>query len=358
MNQLGLTEILLIAAVLLGVVVLLLATVLRRRRGPRRQPVPSASVAAPNDPSAPAKRAAVIVNPTKFDDVSEVRRQITAICRELGWADPLWIETTEEDPGTGQATQALAEKVDLVCPLGGDGTVRAVAAAMVGRDVPLGLLPGGTGNLLARNLDLPVESLEGCLRIALTGRDRRVDSGSINVVVPGGTQDAAKDYVFLVMAGVGFDATVIAEAPEQLKARMGAGAYVVSGMRNLYGPRFAVDLELDGKPAFHRRVRSVIVGNCGRLQGGLELLPDAVIDDGWVDVVLLSPKGIIGWAAVLARVATKKRRGHERIDHHRCRSMVMRLRHAEEVELDGDLIGKAMILTVSVVPGGLVVRVA
>ncbi|HYO85483.1 MAG TPA: diacylglycerol kinase family protein [Dermatophilaceae bacterium] len=355
------STVLTVVAVLIAVAVLValvLAGVFAGRRVARARRLQQLRVTPAGrrpDPQQRRPRAAIIVNPTKLDAPDQVRRTIAGVCEQHGWQEPLWLETTEDDPGTGQAREALAAGVDLVCPLGGDGTVRAVCEPLVGQDTPLGLLPGGTGNLLARNLGLPVDSVEHAFHVALTGRSRRVDVGEIGVQRP--DSDEVTDHVFMVMAGIGFDATVVSEAPEALKAKVGAAAYVVSGMRNLYGPRFAVDLQLDGLPSFHRRVRSVIVGNCGKLQGGLELLPDAELDDGWLDALLLSPTGIVGWAAVLVRVVTKRRRGHERVDHHRCRRMVLVLSHPEEVQLDGDVIGPAIMLTASVRPGALLIRV-
>ena len=303
-------------------------------------------------------RAAVIVNPTKFSDVEDVRARVTRVCRQHGWADPLWIETTVDDPGTGQARQALDQGATIVCPLGGDGTVRAVSAALIDTDTPMGLLPGGTGNLLARNLGVPIDSIEEALTVALTGRDDRIDVGTINVVTPGGTQDTEHDYYFLVMAGMGFDATVMADAPEKLKAQFGWPAYVVAGMKHLNGKRFDVEVSIDGGPPQHRQARTVVVGNVGRLQGGVELLPDADPDDGELDVVLLSPKGIIGWASVGAHIATRQRRGHPRVEHHRVHTMSLKLSHTQEVQLDGDPIGPGLSLRFAVKPSCLKVRVA
>ena len=301
--------------------------------------------------------AAVIVNPTKFDDLGAVTGRLTQIATGRGWAPPLIIETTEDDPGTGQARQAADQGADVVCALGGDGTVRAVAAALVGTDTPLGLLPGGTGNLLARNLDLPVDDLGEAFRVCLDGEDKRIDVGILDVTVPGDTQEEPKDYVFLVMAGVGFDADVMAQAPEGLKAQVGWAAYVVSGIRNLNGPRFGARVGFDDARPEHRRIRSLIVGNVGRLQGGVELLPDAQVDDGKLDTVLLAPKGVVGWGAVLARVLTKQRKGHHRVEHRVCTSLTVHLDREQEVQLDGDPIGPATLLHARVEPLALTVRV-
>ncbi len=348
-------------AVIVAITLLTRSSTAARNR--RRDAVPT-----PGDPLGATKseddvtsvrpRAAIIVNPTKFDSLDALRQTLTRICHRHGWADPLWLETTEDDPGTGQARQAREENVDLVCPLGGDGTVRAVAAELVETQTPLGLLPGGTGNLLARNLGLPIDSLEEALQIALTGRDRRIDVGTVNVTVPHQTQQQPKDYVFLVVAGIGFDAEVMANAPEELKAQVGWGAYIVTGLRNLNGHRFGVDLTVDGDGPHRRRVRSVMIGNCGRLQGGVELLPDAEVDDGLLDGVLIAPKGVVGWAAVVASIVTKTRKGHRMVEHRQLRALDMTLLDGgQELQLDGDPIGLASRLRFAVLPASLTVRV-
>ncbi len=338
-------------AVVVCLVVIILLALLLRGRGrsdDRTTPQPA--------PHADARRAAIVVNPTKFDDVDTVRSLVMSVCAQEGWAEPIWLETTKDDPGTGQARDAIAQGADLVCALGGDGTVRAVAAALIDDEVPMGLLPGGTGNLLARNLELPVDDIAAALRVALTGKDLAIDVGTVHIR-PDQTQDDERDYFFLVMAGMGFDASVMADAPEKLKAQFGWPAYVVAGMRHLGDKRFTVDARIDDGPPFRRHVRTVVVGNVGRLQGGVELLPDAQVSDGELDVVMLSPKGLVGWASVSAAILTRNRRGHNRVEHHRCHTMALRLAATQEIQLDGDPIGPGHALRFAVRPSALTVRV-
>ncbi len=300
------------------------------------------------------RRAAVVVNPTKFTDVGRVRGRVGDVCRRHGWADPLWLETTAEDTGTGQTREALEAGVDLVCALGGDGTVRTVGAELAGTGVPMGLLPGGTGNLLARNLELPIDSLDAALTVALTGHDMPIDTCLLDLVRPDGSRE---DHVFLVMAGIGFDAEVMAAAPERLKARVGWPAYIVSGLKHLKGPQFSVVVKVDGGAPFRRRVRSVMVGNVGKLQGGMDLLPDAVADDASVDAVLLSPEGVVGWAATVAQLSTRRRFGHSRVDHVQGQEVRVVCDRPVAIEIDGDTMGEASAMRVLVQPGTLVVRV-
>ena len=303
------------------------------------------------------KQAAVIVNPTKFTDVDALRREVTDACTAAGWAEPIWLLTTAEDTGAGQTRQALDDGADLVCALGGDGTVRAVAEVMVHTGVPVGLLPGGTGNLLARNLDLPLTDVGESLTVALNGVDRTIDVGRVSFAsVPSeGAAAAAPEQVFLVMAGFGFDAAMMAGAPEKLKARVGWLAYAVSGLRNLSGPRVKVRITADDHQPYARRVQTVLVGNCGKLTGGIVLLPDAEVDDGYLDAAILSPKGVVGWATVAARVLAK--RGHPRVERFRCRELAVSVvDRPQEGQLDGDTVGLVRSMRTWIDPGALIVR--
>lgn len=326
------------------------------------------------------KRAAIIINPTKFADVADVRAMIRRMCATEGWADPWWAETTIEETGTSQAQAAIEAGVDVVCPLGGDGTVRSVASALVGTGMPIGLLPGGTGNLLARNLGLPVDSLRRSMTVVLTGRNSPIDTCSLNLTRPTAAQledrredpddkalnvdleDASdtgqiEQHTFLVMAGLGFDAEIMATAPEDLKAQIGWGAYVFAGAQHLSGPQFHVDVHLADGHSEHRKVRSVIVGNVGKLQGGFELLPESRSDDGLVTALLLFPRGLLGWASIGRRLVIKRDIGPPaRLTHLASTRIRVEASKPVEVQIDGDVLGTGVVMDVEVAPKSLVVR--
>ena len=133
------------------------------------------------------RRAAVILNPTKLDDLSLLRRRVDSEVLSAGWRPTVWLETTAEDPGHAAARAALDAGVDLVLVAGGDGTVRVVASELAGTGVSMALLPSGTGNLLARNLSVPLDT-DAALRLALTGQPRRIDV--VTVSTDAGTPDS------------------------------------------------------------------------------------------------------------------------------------------------------------------------
>jgi diacylglycerol kinase (ATP) len=292
--------------------------------------------------------AAVVANPTKIEPGTRAR--IAAVCTGLGWAEPLWLETTVEDPGTGQTRQAVERGADVVLACGGDGTVRSVAEALAGTGVAMGLVPAGTGNLLARTVGTP-DNVPAATRVALTGDDRAIDVGRVRI------DGDEEERVFLVMAGTGFDAAIMVSTPEALKVRVGPLAYVISGLRAMRGRRVRVTLGFDGGPTIRRRTRSVVVGNSGTLLGGLVLMPQASIDDGVLDVVSLAPSSLVGWIAVALRVITRRRRGHERVEHWQAKSILIRTDGPQPAQVDGDPVGDAQELRIRVEPSALVVRV-
>jgi diacylglycerol kinase family enzyme len=304
---------------------------------------------------------AVVVNPTKVD-ADEVGEALREVARATGAPEPTIVETTEDDPGFGQTRAAVDAGASVVCALGGDGTVRAVAQELVGTGVPLGLLPGGTGNLLARNLGGGVSSLEEAAAIAFTGRDRRIDVGWL-VVDPtpeqrrGIPQTATNVHCFTVMAGVGFDAQMMADAPEGVKEKVGWAAYVASGGKHLTDAPFSLDLTADGGPAITRKTRTVVVGNCGELTGGMVLLPDALVDDGLLDVATVSPESLTQWIGVAARVLANRDDGPA-LERGNGRDITVRVDPPQLCEVDGDVLTEATTLRFVVQPGALAVRVS
>ncbi|MBA2472723.1 MAG: diacylglycerol kinase [Pseudonocardiales bacterium] len=294
---------------------------------------------------------AVVVNPVHVDDPAQLHTQIARVCGELGWAPPLWLQTTVEDPGGGQARTALAAGAAVVLACGGDGTVRHVARVLAGSGTPLGLVPTGTANLLARNLAIVLSDPVKATRIALSGKNRAVDVGRVFI------DDRTEEQVFMVMAGVGFDAAIMAGASHELKGRLGSLAYFVSGTRALRAPRASITLAVDGRIDSPHQVRTVVVGNCGKLLAGLVLMPAAKVDDGLLDVVAIGPKSIFGWLAVTTRILTRRRRGHRIVQHWQGRTVIISAEAPQQAQLDGDPVGEVRGLRMRVDPGALLVRV-
>lgn len=343
-----------VVALLCAALVTAVVALARRARRPADAAGPDAEPADGARPERPW--AAVVANPTKITDVAAELTWLEERSEGLGWSAPIWLETTVQDPGGGQALTAVRAGASRVIAYGGDGTVRAVAAELAGTDVSLGLLPAGTGNLLARNLAIPLTDLDAALTVALQGTPRRLDVGRALIDVSGEDQVPRRD-TFMVMAGLGFDAEVMASVQPRLKARVGWWAYVLAGLSNLRGRQTRVALRLDGARPVQRRVRSVIIGNCGELTGGVRLLPHARPDDGWLDVVVVAPHGLVGWAAVTGTVLTRNRFGHPVVEYFRCRSIEVRAEKPLHVQMDGDPVGQARVLRAGLDPLALAVRV-
>ncbi len=294
------------------------------------------------------KRAAVVINPSKVAE-EDFKDRLQELFTDAGWLEPLWLETTVEDPGSGQTKQALEAAVDVVLAAGGDGTVRCVAEVLAGTDTAMGLVPLGTGNLLARNLGVNISDPLGAASDVLTGSVSKID------VVKAVIDHGKRTRLFLVAAGLGYDAAIMGGTLDELKDRVGWLAYVEAGIRNLPGKPVTATITLDGKRSTHRRVRSVMVGNCGKLMGGLEIFPDAVINDGILDLLILAPRGRFGWLNVVSGVFGKGNKGNDSVHNFRGKVAEISLDRPQEFQLDGDHAETASHLRVSVEPSALTI---
>lgn len=295
------------------------------------------------------RRSAVIINPVKVGDVDVFKSRVRQIADKHGWGEPLWFETTMEDPGHGQTRSALDAKVDLIVAAGGDGTIRAVCETAARSGVAVGILPHGTGNLLARNLQIPI-NIRDAIDVVFAGQDRAIDVATFS-------SDNGTDTTFLVMAGLGMDAMIMSGVNEDLKRRIGYLAYFASGLKAATFPRVGVKITIDdGEPrAF--KARTVVIGNVGFLQGGLPLLPHAQIDDGLLDVIVIAPKRFLGWLSIIVRILTRRPRNNDRLTRMRGSRVRVEAEKPVPMQLDGDPAGEGRTIETAVQAGVTLIRV-
>ena len=320
----------------------------------------------------------VVVNPSKPWATDAVRRRAATALRNAGYADPVWLETTPAEPGSMQARLAIASGAHLVVAAGGDGTVRAVAAGVAHTGVDMAILPLGTANLAARNLGLPVGRLNAALRVAARGTGRRTDLAWVSTeptvtpvpAPPGGWSrpTLGGEHICMVVAGVGFDAGLVASTRPELKARIRWGAYAVAAVANLDSPHMDLVVQVretdDGVRVERLRGRTVLVANGGRLPAGITLLREAHMDDGVLDVAVIDTVGgVAGWSSLARQVlppfaATYSDPGRAlgRVTLRRGTEAVVRLAEPALVQVDGELLAPTRALRVRMDAGALLVR--
>lgn len=300
------------------------------------------------------QRVAVVLNPVK-NNAELARQGIIDACDLAGWDAPRFFETTLEDPGYAQSRQALEYGADVVLACGGDGTVRVVAESLAHKGVAMGLVPLGTGNLLARNVELDVNDIAGCIQIALFGHQRFIDTATMGI--ENSITGESSTHTFLVIAGMGLDAEVVGDTKEDLKKSVGWLAYTEAGVRHLPGRRKRVTITMDDEPEQARKIRSVLFANCGLIPGGIDFIPQAMIDDGMLDIVVMSPRSAFGWIAMYAKVLFKHNRNLPVMNFYRSGKVTISSQEPMATQLDGDPSGEATEVTVQVQPGSLLVRV-
>ena len=373
--------------------------------------------------------ACVVVNPSKPRATAAVRSLLEDELHEAGYAGPVWLETSVSEPGTMQARLALAAGASLVVAAGGDGTVRSVAAGLAGTGAQMGIVPLGTANLAARNLGVPVGDARAAARVVAHGVDLpadlawvrtepwsdpgalpdptppgdprgRADSAAAPPDSPPAAADPADsrqlsaeavravrtiqratrrphqwtrptlgdEHACMVVAGIGFDAGLVASTRPALKARVGWGAYALAAMENLGSPRMDLVLSLLDEAGQRRverlRARNLLVANGGRLPAGITLLPQARTDDGLLDVAAIDTvAGLAGWSSLARQVLppyaahySESGRSLGRVALRRGGEVAVQLSAPALVEVDGDLLAPTQSMRVRIDPGALLIR--
>ena len=373
-----------------------------------------------------AALACVIVNPSKPAVTADFRRRLARALRSAGYRGPVWLDTTVAEPGATQARLAVASGARLVIAVGGDGTVRAVAAGLAGTDVELGVVPLGTANLAARNLGLPVGDLDALIDIAVFFSARPTDLAWVRTTPcpsppetgppapPGGwaRPTLGSEHACLVVAGIGFDAALVAVTSPALKARIKWGAYALAALENLRTPRMELSLGLvgapddDGPPGPPRPgspsgppqpgsprpvpssgsphpdlppgpphpglppsqerlvARCLLIANGGRLPAGIVLIPGARMDDGLLDVAAIDTvAGLAGWTSLARQVLppfaatySNPSRALGRVRLRRGTAVSVHLAEPALVQVDGELLAPTRALRVRMDAGALLVR--
>ena len=294
------------------------------------------------------KRCAIVVNPTKIPDWAAFRRHVEFDCTKYGWT-PMFLETSKDDPGRGMARAAIKAEVDMVLVAGGDGTVRVVCAELSGTGIPLALLPAGTGNLLARNLGVPLDEA-AAIEVAFVGQPKKIDL--IRLVI----DDADEAEHIAVMAGMGLDARIMSGTDEGLKKMIGPAAYVVAAGDAANLPSFDVTVRMDDGDPFERHAGLVMIGNVGALQGNVQLIPEAKYDDGLLDLFMASPASVVDWVRITGSVILPGKESDE-IDRGQGHRVVVESSASVEYQLDGDAAGECRKLSATVLPQTLTVMV-
>ena len=266
----------------------------------------------------------------------ELRREL----ERQGVPEPLWYEVPKSRKAPAQVARALEDGAELLFVWGGDGMVQRCIDALDGAKTPIAIVPAGTANLFASNLEIP-QDIEKAVEIGLQGRRRKLDVGRMN------------GERFAVMAGAGFDAQMIREADAGLKDRIGRVAYVWTGVNQLGRKPFEATIKVDGSTWYEGKASSVLLGNVGELFAGVEAFEGARPDDGKLDLGVVTADSALDWARTIARTAVGASSASPFVRVTTARSVEVKFDRKVLYELDGGDRKKVRKLEVEVEPAAI-----
>ena len=304
------------------------------------------------------RRAAIIYNPVRTR-IDRLRSQVEASETANGFAPSLWLATVENETVDALVARAVEEKVDVVIAAGGDGTVRGVGSAVQSTGIPFGIVPSGTANLLARNLGLPLNDRAAATEIAFGGVNRPIDVGVLDYTLENGTEG---QLPYLVMAGFGIDADMVAGADPASKRRFGWAAYVWPIIWALR-PRAGVPVtwRIDDEEPTTSKLHSIFLASCGIITAGIKLLPAATMDDGRLDILAI--RSVWRWLRDHDALRMPRFRVADNPDswgdfrYARATRVELTLERPRTFQADGDAIGDVVWARATIRPRATLVRV-
>lgn len=293
----------------------------------------------------------VVVNPTTRS-ASVGIRAVRAMAERLGMREPRIVATSPREHGRQQTEVLLASGARRFVAIGGDGTVREVASALAGTDATLGIIPSGTANLFARNLELPLRSTARAAKIALTGLAQPTDLGRVKLLQQHRDEP---ERVFLVVTGIGHDAEAVQSADIARKRRLGWLAYIDQGVRRFSASAIPLRARFDGGELERSDAWSLLVHNSAKIPVGFEVLPGTRLDDGWLHVAVVSPKRLSHWGRIaLSGMGFARAEGILR--YRTTKRIRVEAEAQQTVQIDGDPFGQTNGFEAWIDPGSLLVR--
>jgi diacylglycerol kinase (ATP) len=278
----------------------------------------------------------VIINPAAGKD-QPILKTLNAAFRSVGTDWDVSI-TKKRGDGTRLAREAVEAGADVVVVHGGDGSVMEVAGGLMGTGIPMAIVPGGTANVMSRELGIPSDLYEAStLIVNREARVRQVDMGKVG-----------KHY-FLLRAGMGLEAAMIEAADREMKDRLGLLAYAFTALQELASPQIAnYQFLLDGQEAQTEGL-ACLVANSGNIgAAGISLVPGMDVSDGFLDVIVIT-RGDLPSLIALAASVVGGIENAPALQHWRVKKGSIRAEPVQNVQVDGEILEKTPV-EIEVVP--------
>lgn len=278
----------------------------------------------------------VIINPASGKDQA-ILRTINFACQTVGMDWDVFV-TKKSGDGHQFAQEAVKAGVSRVVVYGGDGTVMEVASGLVGSEVPIAIIPGGTANVLAIDLGIPRDLVEAsALAVDPDSGVRKIDIGRIG------------DRYFLLRVGLGLEAAMVAGANRELKDRFGVLAYALSGLQALADPVLADYHLIFENQEVDATGLTCIIANSGLMgMQGLYLAPNIQVDDGLLDVIVLRKADLPSLLSLAASVV-EGQENEQALQRWQVQEVTVHSQPVQKIQVDGELLEQTPV-TIKVVP--------